>query len=168
MSGEGAAGGAAPAVPVDPVERYNVLLEAYQKMKQRAVAFKAAAQSERAAAAALRTELAERDAALRSATETNDRLRDANQSLAQRLADATASTPEMTAGGEVQGEHAAATAGGFVSGLFSLGRSAAEASKLREETRSMQDELAAKNEQVGLCSFLFFFHVFVVSRNCCC
>ena len=132
--------GAVPAVPVDPVERYNVLLDAYQKMKQRAVAFKAAAQSERAAAAALRDEL-------RAATETNDRLRAANQGLAQRLAAATGGTPDAPPAPE----------GGFVSGLLGLGRSAAEASKLREETRSMQEELAAKNEQIGLhLSFPFF------------
>lgn len=153
----------APAVPADPVERYNVLLEAYQKMKQRAIAFKAAAQGERAAAAALRDELAARDAALRSATETNDRLREANQALAQRLA--AAGTPD-----------AAAPAGGFVGGLLSLGRSAAEASKLREETRSMQEELAAKNEQVGLLLFFLLFLLFilltmlvrVLQQQCCC
>ena len=165
MSRDGSSGGGegddvAPAdervrpasMPADPAERYNVLLAAYQKMKQRAVAFKSVAQSERAAVAALRDELAAKEAALRSATETNDRLREANQSLAQRLA-ATTETGASPEAAAQQSPLAAAvqqaSPAGFVSGLLGLGKSAAEASKLRQETQSMQEELAAKNDKIS-------------------
>ena len=128
-------------LPVDPVQRYNEILVAYQKMKQRAIAFKNAAQSEHeqheaaaAKVADLEAALARKDIELKQAEENNERLEFNNQSLTKRI--------EALQGGESEDD---SSSGG---GWFGFGKKAsAEIAKLKDEAKVLKEELVSKIEE---------------------